>query len=409
MSAIEPKPVEKIELNEKNVKLRFIIFIISIVALIVSAIFIVVGTVKKDSGWTEVLASPKTDINSDDDFYLYYRLGTSGNNVNAELKGLSDTYTTYLEKSYILLNEYKEYDNYKNLAYINNHPNEEVEVDEFLYNSIKEILKENNRLLYSGLLVEYYDSLILADSYDTALKLNPYKNEDKKLIVNELANYINDSNLINLELKDNYKIKLNVSDELLSFAEDNEYSLFLSFSYLKNAFIIDYVSDALIKNNYIYGNLSSYDGYFKNLNNDNNLLYDFNIIDINGKAPQVLGAFRTNKQVSIVSFRDFKYYVNDLTRYYEFEDSKTINYYIDLKTGMPKASKTAIVGYDYNDSCVNIALKLSKIFINDEFIPNNDINLIYVENNIIYHNEEGIEFINLLKYGDTEYKAELKR
>ena len=101
MSAIEPKPVEKIELNEKNVKLRFIIFIISIVALIVSAIFIVVGTVKKDSGWTEVLASPKTDINADDDFYLYYRLGTSGSNVNAELKGLSDTYTTYLEKSYI--------------------------------------------------------------------------------------------------------------------------------------------------------------------------------------------------------------------------------------------------------------------------------------------------------------------
>lgn len=408
MGAIEPKPVEKIELNEKNVKLRAAIFFISLIVLIVSAIFIVVGLTKKESGWNQVTASPSIDINCDDDFYLSYRLGTNNSNVNAELKQLSVLYTEYLENSYVLLNEYKEYDNYTNLCTINNKINEEIEIDSFLYQSLTKILENNNRLLYSGILLDYYNLIIFADSYDTAYNLNPFYKEEKKDFVKQISNFINDDNSIKLELLGNNKVKLNVSYEYKTFCEENEFNTYLSFSYLKNAFIIDYVADKLIENNFIYGNLSTYDGYFRNLNTNGNLLYSLDILDYNGNSPAVLASFISNKALSAVQFRDFKYYVADLSRSYEFKGGKTINYYIDLSTGLPLASKTALTAYDYSSNCVDVALGLSKLFINSSFENDNSLKLIYVDGYNIYYNENGIEFSDILSYGDISYKVVYK-
>ena len=58
---------------------------------------------------------------------------------------------------------------------------------------------------------------------------------------------------------------MSVSDDYLAFAEKNFISDFIDFSWMKNAFITDYVADVMIDNGYTLGSLTSYDGFTRNL------------------------------------------------------------------------------------------------------------------------------------------------
>ncbi|MCD8014832.1 MAG: hypothetical protein LUG99_16995 [Lachnospiraceae bacterium] len=56
-----------------------------------------------------------------------------------------------------------------------------------------------------------------------------------------------------------------VSDDHLAYAEETGFLSYIDFFWMKNAFIIDYLTDTLIEKGYTQGASSSYDGFDRNL------------------------------------------------------------------------------------------------------------------------------------------------
>ena len=144
------KKVEKIELNEKHVKLRFIIVILSIITIVVSAVLILVFTFTKSSGWTQILTTNSEITDVDSDFYFQYKLGESKKGTTAESKEVSELYTKTLVADYKDLDAFSEYKDTANIYYINHHLNEEIVVSDFLYASLKKVMEDSPNFIYYG-------------------------------------------------------------------------------------------------------------------------------------------------------------------------------------------------------------------------------------------------------------------
>lgn len=397
------KPVEKIELNEKNVKLRIVLLILSFCVIIASIIGIIVGLNKHDSGWSIIEAQPVSEYSCADDFVLYYNLGVTDLSSKEEEGLISAEYTKAIEYSYKLLNKYKEYDGINNLYYINNHPNEEIEIDGFLYSSLQNICTNSN-ILYTSPIVDMYEALFSANSDVEAIKYCPETNDNLKQIYQKMNLFINNKNKIELRFLDNNKVFLFVSSDYDEFLKENEFSSYIDTSFLKNAIIIDYVAQELKNNNYTYGNIRTYDGYYINLNNEGNYPFEYSLLDKSFTSYTDIASIDFVGSISIVEFRSFMLYENDTNRMRKIGD-KVYSLYFDESDGINKYSKDMITFYSKNLSCLDVALKTYKQFINDEYqnLKYDDINYIYVDDKIINYTDLNIKF-NMIKDG---YEGEM--
>ncbi|MGM9968781.1 MAG: hypothetical protein ACI35S_00125 [Anaeroplasma sp.] len=390
----ELKPVEKIELNERHIKFRFILFIICFLVVIASIIVIIISFTKSDNGWSEIIST--SNINCDEDFEFYYNLGRTNESATSENKAISDIYTLNLEKTYILFDSYNEYPKYKNVFYINQNVNTEIEVDSILYDSLKKVLECNEKLLYMGPIYELYDNVILAINDDSAKYSDPVYSNNSLEIINKIRSYINGEDIKLLLLGDN-KIKLSISSEYLNYLTELEFTKIISFGWLKNAFIIDYVANSLIDAGYTNGYLATYDGFFINLSNDSN--FKLNILENYNDVPCVAAQITFNSPMSVVQYRSYMYYRSDLNRYYKYSDGTYRHYYID-EDGYSKSSVNTLTCYSLNISCSDIALKTYNIFINSTFnidyiIDLSDCyNFVWSEDNRLFYTDETIDKIN---------------
>ena len=173
-----PKPVTKVELDDKHVKLRIILIVVFI---IIAGVFIGITLSRQfgtKAGWTTIEVTYDENNNSGD-FVFQYELGTKNISLTSEKNQVSKIYTESLIKIYQLLDEVNEYQTLKNIYYINKHINEEIEVDSVLYESLKNL--NNTRYIYQSLIFNQYSNMFYADSDSNAIKFDAYKNE----LVNE--------------------------------------------------------------------------------------------------------------------------------------------------------------------------------------------------------------------------------
>ena len=85
-------PVTRIELSEKNIKLRWILLII-LLAIASVAIFMGVRyAVHEEPGWQEVEAA-SNQVNCSQDFVFLYECGSAGINASGEHKAVTALYT----------------------------------------------------------------------------------------------------------------------------------------------------------------------------------------------------------------------------------------------------------------------------------------------------------------------------
>lgn len=392
------KPVEKIELNEKNIKIRIILFIISFCVIIASAVGIIIGFNKKDSGWSEINVNPVSEYSCADDFVLYYNLGLNELDSKTEEKLISVEYTKALEYSYKLLNKYKEYQDIKNLYYINNHPNEEIEVDEYLYDSLKMVSSSSN-IIYTSPIVDMYEALFSASTDLDASKLNPKINENLKELYLKICSFINDKENVELRFLGNNKIYLYVSDEYDSFLKENEIVGYIDFSFFKNAVIIDYVAKQLSSQNYTYGYISSYDGYSINLNDSGNYPFEQTVLAQSNTSYTEAASIDFVGSISVVQYRSFLYFENDSVRMRKL-NGEVFSLYFDENDGINKYSKDMITFYSKNLSCLEITLATYKQFIKNTYSDAfyDEIDFIYVENYDIKYSDSNIKF-NKINYG----------
>lgn len=425
------RPVQKVELSEKNTRQRLIAVIVLLVIASGAFMYALNGLMSNDSGWTNIEASSSAEINCGDDFIFQYYVGAAGVNATAEKKALTLLYTDSIVKAYKMFSSDESFEEITNVYDLNQHPNETLVVDDALYHAFELIEETGSRAIYLAPVYAEYENLFFCNDDSETVSYDAYQNGEVAAYFSEVAAYSNDPSKVNVKLLGDNQVRLSVSDDYLAFAEKNYISDFIDFSWMKNAFITDYVADVMIDNGYTLGSLTSYDGFTRNLDQtsaiaklnagsdssettDGNAVYSFNMYDRQGNVIYPAGVMHYNGARSIVSLHNYPMSDKEKYNYYEFKSGDIRTRYADTADGLCRSAVNNMVAYADDMGCAEILLKVSPVYIADTMdteavksLAENGIQMIYGENSVLYYTENNLKLTDLYDKDGMSYKAEL--
>lgn len=394
------RPVKHIELSEEKIRLRTLLLVILIVIALASFGYGINTLFSAEPGLQEITVLSPGGLNCGDDFTFYYNIGANGNSATAEFKAVRTLYSQAAVDAYQLFNADMEFDDCRNLWYINNHVNEEIAIAPALYDAFVLLEESGMRYHYLAPMYEMYFSLFHCEHDYETVDYDPYINEDLRQFYEETAFFTNDSDAIALELLGNNTIRLHVSDAYLSFAEENSITRFIDLFWLKNAFAADYIADILLENGYSSGTLISDDGFIRSLDDGTGNEYAFVFSHRDGAVVSDLFTKNFSGTVSIVYLRDYP--LSDGSGYYVYEDGEIRSPFVDTADGLCKSSIPELAAFSTTLSCAETALKVAPIYISDTF-DEDAIQALIREDITSYY------FIdNELRYTGTEYSCMVK-
>lgn len=406
-----PKPVEKIELSEKHVGWRVFFFILFVMIAATAFAYGVSSLFSTEPGWQEVEADTAGEANCGSEFVLMYHLGISGRDATAENKALKLIYTDACELAYKLFHNKETFEGIGNLCYLNQHPNEEIIVDEALYRAFSLIQRYGDRRIYMGPVYEQYDEIFYCTDDSQLISYDPLVSTEVAASYKEIAEYANQAEMVDVKLLGDNKIKLYVSEEYLAYAKENYISQYIDFFWMKNAFILDYLAETLIEKGYTAGVISSFDGFSRNLGVMEES-FSYNLYDSMGQTIYPAAVMQYTGERSIVYLRDYRMHTLDEQYYYVLSDGTVRVPYIDEKDGIPKAAADNFYAYAERLSCAEVLLKAAPVYIAEELseeavnnLASDGIYSIYCEGNTIKYNEEGLLLTDLLQESNVTYQA----
>ena len=381
--------IKSIEVNTKHLTLRVVLFSVFLVLGIGAIIYGLAGLFSDEGGWQMVEAEPVASADCSDEFTLQYELGAGGISPKTEYNQLSKLYGEVAAKSYQLFHQNQLFDGINNVAYLNEHPNETVEVDSVLYNAFEKLDKANNRQLFLAPYWEYYNVLFSCTEDWEAEGYDPEVNKELKELFSEIAGYIGDEDAISLELCGDNQVCLKISEEYLQFAQENDIYCFIDFHFMKNAFIIDYIAQKLTQSGYNHGAISSFDGFYRNLD-DRGTCYSLNLFDISENTALYAAMIDYTKRLSIVSLRSFPVSIDDSSRYYVYSNGETRFPYIDMK-GNCLAANSNLVCYSDKAGCAELLMEMIPVYVSDSFETEGlTAEFVYCSEGVIYHSDKEI-------------------
>lgn len=407
-----PKPVKRIVLFEKYPKARLIITVVLILIGVCAFGYSLVSFLTVEAGWATI-ESDSSEADCSDELIFQYYLGAGEMSATAERKAVRKLYTEATGKAYQLFHTSQGFDGVNNLYYINQHPNEVISVDEVLYKAFSVIEKYENRAVYLAPIYVQYSNLFGCNDDAETIDFDPYQSEETAAYFAEIISFAGDRNAISIELLEDSKIRLFVSDAYLDYASEIGFSDFIDFYWMKNAFIADYIADTMRENGFVLGSVSSYDGFVRNLDDISGSEYAFNLFDREGTSVYQAGVMRYDHAMSIVYLRNYPVNASlDWQHYYEFRNGEFRTAYIDTADGYCKSAVNNLVAYSQNSSCAEILLQVMPVYINDHFetekltrLAQGGIYSIYCEENQILYNESSLRLTDLYDEDGVRYTA----
>ena len=405
---LTPPPVEQIDVPQKHVKLRVLLFVTFIILAVVCFAIVMVSLLKVEAGWFAVPVDSSSVQNCGGDFVFTYYFEKNQDKQYRQQVGAK--YTEASENAYALFNCDKEIEGVKNVWYINNHPNEDVQISASLYNALKLFDNADNRFLYYAPVYAVYNQLFESVSDDDASLCDPAANAETKAYCDAMIAIVSNQSNVHIDFLENSTIRLVVSDEYIDAFGDKT-PIYIDFFWMKNAFIVDYLANVMISSGYDRGIISSYDGYTRNLA-DSQETFTANIFDKPSDEAIVAGRMAYNKKMSVVMLKDFPL-SSDEDGYYTYEDGTVRSHFIDFSTGENASANSTFTAYSKTKTCAQIAIELSKIYLKDSLddvqiasARENDIYSIYCKDSKIFYNDSDIE-IKPIDYGEKSYIVEI--
>lgn len=408
-----PKPVERIELLEKYPKARLLLTIVLVLVGVCALGYSLVSFLTVEAGWITVEAG-SSEANCSDELIFQYYLGAGEQSASAEKKAVTTLYTELTKTAYQLFHTNQGFDGVHNLYYINQHPNEEIVVDEMLYEAFSLVEKYGNRAVYlAPVYVQYSNLFGCNDDVETA-GFDPYQNEEMAVYFAEIISFAGDKDAVDVQLLENHKIRLYVSDAYMDYASENGFSEFIDFFWMKNAFIVDYIADTMKENGFVLGSVSSYDGFVRNMDDVSGWEYAFNLFDRVGASVYQAGVMRYKHAVSIVYLRNYPANDSlDWQHYYEFRNGGIRTAYVDAADGYCKSAVNNLVAYAQDSGCAEILFQVMPVYINEHFearelakLAQGGVYSIYCEDNRILYNESSLVLTDLYDGDEIRYTAE---
>ena len=352
------RPVEKIELSGKHIGWRLLavlLFLGIAVASITYGIMLLLSP--GEPGWTEIKAKSGA-VNCAGDFTFLYEIGVSGRSVSAEQRALNALYTQLTEKAWQI---FSNVEGTEGIRYLNDHPNEDVEVDAALYRALAQAEASGSRMLYLAPVAEIYNGLFSCQDDVLTVDFDPLLNDDLRTYFAEVAAFARDPEAIRVELKGNNTVCIRVSAVYQAFIEQEEIANLVDFHWMRNAFIIDYLADELIAQGYTFGTLSSNDGFARALDDRGSVSYGYNLYDRGNLA----GVMRYRGRRSMVALRGYPLSSLDSERFYVRRDGQIRTAYLDVTDGLSRVAADDLIAYADDRGCAELVLRVAPVYIAD--------------------------------------------
>lgn len=414
------KPVERIELTERHFGRRLIAFLICLVVAIASISYGVHSLLTVEPGWTEIDVGRSVKTNCAGEFTFRYYLGKDGKATRAEQNAVVARYTRAAVEGYQLFNSWEEVTNEEdgaetvvhNLWYVNNHPNEEIEVPRALYRAFEKLERAESRLLYLGPVYEIYQSLFFSSDDALTAGADPFQNAEVASFCQKVADFSQDPASVDLKLLGENRVCLSVSPEYQAYAEENDVGAYLDFFWMKNAFLADFLADYMLEGGFAEGFLSSYDGFCRSLSRETG--YSLSLYGREDDRLLIAARLELKDVSAVVSLNSFPLADREEALFYQFQSGEVRLPYVDAKDGLSRSAADSVTAFTSNGSCADLILQLAPYFIGEAFddaalkalwkdVPTA---LVLRDNTFLYHSDE-VALTNLYRNGEVRFTATL--
>ncbi len=365
--------------------------------------------VRTESGWQTITPRSSAKTNCSNEFKFSYYVNGRASENKTEIRAAQNKYTELCVIAYETFTPYEEIVEEHNIYYINRHYNEEIEVSDLLYNAFEKVA--SSRFIFNGPIQTYYDSVCVAEEDWRASQVDPSKNEEARTECLQILDYVRSEEHIKVELRDNNKIVLCVSEEYANFAVAHEIYNLVDFSYWKNAFIIDYMASELMSIGLTNGVISSYDGYTRTLSDQNCTFDIYSLIDSNVRG---VGYAQIEGNFSAISLRSFIILPNNKSDYlhYKYDDGTYSHCYVDMADAMSKCSTDSLVVYSKTKKCTDMLQDVYTIWIADSFdkealtaLKANGAEYVYAEDSTVHYSDGSLVVLLAENTDNITYSA----
>lgn len=380
--------ITSLEVSTKHLTLRVVLFSVFLVLGIGAIIYGLVGLFSEEGGWQIVEAEAYANTDCSDEFVLQYELGAGDASPKAEYNQLSRIFGQVTADMYQLFSQNQLFDEVNNVAYLNEHPNETVQVDSVLYGAFETLDRAGNRQLFLAPYWEYYNVLFSCGDDLDAGGYDPAVNEELAGLFSEIEGFVTDDKAVSLELLGDSRVRLKVSEEYLRFAQERDIYCFIDFHFMKNAFIIDCLAEKLMQSGYTHGTVSSVDGFYRDLD-DRGTCYSLNLFDFGENGAVCAAVMDYTDKLSIVSLRTFPV-SEDNIRYYVYSNGSVRFPYLDMG-GNCLAAGSNLVCYSSKTGCAELLMEMIPVYAAEGLDTGTlTAEFVYCKDNVIYHSDSGL-------------------
>lgn len=377
-----------IPLPENKLKLRTALVIALIVLAVASFAFGINSLVGTDAGMAEITVL-SGEINAGDDFTFYYNLGFGGADATDERREVRSLYSQAATDALEIFSSDVEAEGGGNLYYLNSRPNEDVAVDGALYSALEQLEGSGTRYHYLAPLYEQYYAMFNSASDAEAAEYDPRLNDAQAEFFSQIAAFASDSGEIALELLGDNKVRLHVSEEYMRFAEANGVTTFIDLTWMKNAFIADYIAQELIDAGYTHGALISDDGFMRCLDDETGAEYSFTFSHRDGTTITNLSTLQFSGTVSIAYLHDYPLESGNSGGYYLYSDGTLRSAFLDTADGLDRSCVPELAAYSFEDGCAGLALRLAPVFISSD-LDMNELAELEKDGITVYYTQDGV-------------------
>ena len=382
----------KLELDEKNIKGR-LIGVVILLAIAFTFIGIAVkGVFTSEPGW-KVMECYAEGVNYSEEFVLNFYLGANGRNATQEQRAINTVYAQAMEDAYRIFTHESLEDGTHNIGYLNAHLNEEVTIEPALYRALETLENAGLRYHYMAPVYAQYQSVFLSQNDDEAAAVDPMKDAELGADVAQMAAMASDPAMISLELLGVDRVCLRVSDECLAYMKEQEITEVLDLSWMTNAFVADFVADALAEAGLTSGYIASYDGFTRNLGGVEER-FAVNLFARKGQTVEMPGAMTYAGVMAMVSLRDYPMGAADRWHYHAYEDGSITSIYLDPADGQSRGSVTDLLVYDEEMSCAQLLTLAAPVMIAESFdaatLTASAADAIWAENGKVCHTQADV-------------------
>ena len=362
----EPAPVERIEVSGKHFGLRAVLAIVCFLIAVVAIGYGIRQSLTVETGWQTLGVNADTAESCAGEIQLTYCIAEE--RPKAELEAVTAVYTDASVRAFRVFHSTRRFDGVGNLCTLNDAPNETVTVEPELYAALEALERAGRREHYLAPVYSIYEGMYRSVEDSEALEHDPFRNADIARLVSAAAAFAADPDAVRLELLGDCRVCLHVSEKYLAFAREQVFDRFVDLYWMKNAFAVDLIADALQSAGHTRGYLSSNDGFTRNLDGSGES-YGVRVLLRAGKSYRSGGVASYDHPMAIVSLHDTPGRTGIDDYYYVLENGEVRTAFIDVRDGLCRCAVPDVYAFSDRLGCAELLLRVIPLFIAEEADP----------------------------------------